>query len=525
METANYKKYLAQAKNVHYNNSASELIQRASELNEGILTVDGSFSVNTGKHTGRSPKDKHIIADKDTENNVWWGNNARIERNNFDRLENDMLTHMQGKELFVQDLHAGTDPNEKIKVRVITEFAWQALFIQHLLILPKNIEQQDFKEDLLIIDLPSFKTDPSKYDVRTDTTIACDFTNNKILIAGTYYAGEIKKSVFTYFNYTLPPKGIFPMHCSANSDIKGKNTAIFFGLSGTGKTTLSADPDRLLVGDDEHGWSSKGIFNFEDGSYAKAINLSKEAEPQIYNAVRRSTTVLENVVVDEDSGELDFNDGSLTENTRAAFPMSFVGENVSKDGMAGIPENIIMLTCDAFGVIPPISKLDSNQAVYHFLSGYTAKVAGTERGVIDPSATFSTCFAAPFLPRHPIVYGRLLKEYMERYNVRTWLINTGWSGGPAGVGQRMPIQLTRNLLKAALNNDLNNTDMREDKYFKLMVPLLVNGDSSYLNPIDTWSNKDDFDRQARKLVEMFVENFKRFQNEVDADIIRAGPSI
>ena len=320
----------------------------------------------------------------------------------------------------------------KLKSELSLEFAWQALFIQHLLILPENIEQQDFKEDLLIIDLPSFKTDPNKYGVRTDTTIACDFTNNKILIAGTYYAGEIKKSVFTYFNYTLPPKGIFPMHCSANSDPDGKNTAIFFGLSGTGKTTLSADPDRLLVGDDEHGWSNKGVFNFEDGSYAKAINLSKEAEPQIYNAVRRSTTVLENVVVDENTGELDFNDGSLTENTRAAFPMSFVGENVSKDGMAGTPTNIVMLTCDAFGVMPPISRLDSDQAVYHFLSGYTAKVAGTERGVIDPSVTFSTCFAAPFLPKAPYCLYRLLKEYMERYNVRTWLINTGWRSRSSG---------------------------------------------------------------------------------------------
>jgi len=521
--TLDYKSYLKEAKNVHVNNTAAELIQLASSLNEGLLTVDGSFSVDTGKHTGRSPKDKHVIADQDTEDNVWWENNARIERSKFDLLEKDMLEHMKGKNLFIQDLHAGTDPDERIKVRIITEFAWQALFIQHLLILPQRSQQIDFSEDLLIIDLPSFKTDPDKYGVRTDTTIACDFTNNKILIAGTYYAGEIKKSVFTYFNYTLPPKGIFPMHCSANSDSKGRNTAIFFGLSGTGKTTLSADPERLLIGDDEHGWTDKGVFNFEDGSYAKAINLSKEAEPQIYDAVRRFTTVLENVIVDSDTRELNFNDGSLTENTRAAFPMAFVGDNVSKDGMADIPSTIIMLTCDAFGVMPPISKLDSNQAVYHFLSGYTAKVAGTERGVVDPSATFSTCFAAPFLPRHPIVYGRLLKEKMEKHNVQTWLINTGWSGGPAGVGQRMPIQLTRNLLTAAINGDLDNVDMRKDEYFNLMVPVSINGDSSYLNPIDTWSNKDDFDTQAKKLVSMFIENFKRFENEVDLEIIESGP--
>lgn len=519
------RSYLKQAKKIHLNNTAAELMQLASVYNEGTLTVDGSFSVDTGKHTGRSPKDKHIIADEATLDNVWWENNAKIERDKFNLLENDMLGHMNGKNLFIQDLYAGTDPKEKIKVKIITEFAWQALFIQHLLILPARSEQEDFKEDLLIIDLPSFTTSPEKYGVRTETTIACDFTNNKILIAGTYYAGEIKKSVFTYFNYTLPPKGIFPMHCSANSDYKGKNTAIFFGLSGTGKTTLSADTERLLIGDDEHGWTSKGVFNFEDGSYAKAINLSKEAEPQIYNAVRKFTTVLENVIVDQETRELNFNDDSLTENTRAAFPMSFVGDNVSKDGMADIPTTIIMLTCDAFGVMPPISKLNSNQAVYHFLSGYTAKVAGTERGVVDPSATFSTCFAAPFLPRHPIVYGRLLKENMEKYNVQTWLINTGWSGGPAGVGQRMPIQLTRRLLRSALSGELDGVEMREDPFFRLMVPVSINGDSSYLNPRDTWSNKNDFDKQAKKLVGMFIENFRNFEGEVDNDIISSGPTL
>ncbi len=519
------KKHLEKAKYVYKNNTAAELVQLASQFNEGLLSVDGSFSVNTGQHTGRSPKDKHIIADEDTLDNVWWDNNAKIERSKFDLLENDMLEHMHGKNLFVQDLYAGTDPDEKIKVRIITEFAWQALFIQHLLILPTREEQKDFSEDLLIIDLPTFKTDPKKYGVRTETTIACDFTKNKILIAGTYYAGEIKKSVFTYFNYTLPAKGIFPMHCSANSLSRGRDTAIFFGLSGTGKTTLSADPDRILVGDDEHGWTNKGIFNFEDGSYAKAINLSKEAEPQIYNAVRRYSTVLENVIVDPITRELNFNDGSLTENTRAAFPMNFVGDNVSENGMSGIPKTIIMLTCDAFGVMPPIAQLDPDQAVYHFLSGYTAKVAGTERGVIDPSATFSTCFAAPFLPRHPIVYGRLLKSNIEEYSVKTWLINTGWSGGPAGVGNRMPIQLTRSLLKYALSGDLSGIDMREDEYFKFKVPISIKGDSSFLNPRETWTNKNAFDNQAKDLVSMFVSNFEKFKNEVDDKIISAGPSI
>ncbi|MDC3272117.1 phosphoenolpyruvate carboxykinase [Hyphomicrobiales bacterium] len=508
---------------VYTNNSAAELIQIASMRAEGLLTVDGSFSVETGQHTGRSPKDKHIICDANTENEIWWDNNAKITRENFELLDSDMNEHMAGKELFIQDLYAGADLKERIKVRVITEFAWQALFIQHLLILPPRKELDNFTPDLTIIDLPSFNTDPKKYGVRTETTIACDFLGGKILIAGTYYAGEIKKSVFTYLNYTLPAKGIFPMHCSANSNNDGSDAALFFGLSGTGKTTLSADPKRVLVGDDEHGWTDEGIFNFEDGSYAKAINLSKQAEPQIYNAVRQFSSVLENVVVDEESRELNFNDGSLTENTRAAFPMSFVG-NVSKSGVAGHPKTVILLTCDAFGVIPPIARLTPDEAVYHFLSGYTAKVAGTEKGVIDPVATFSTCFAAPFLPRHPKVYGDLLKQKMEKYKVKFWLINTGWSGGPAGIGSRMPIALTRSLLKAALSGNLDKAEMRKDQYFGFDVPVSINGDASYLNPRETWIDKDSFDSYSKELVGMFNKNFKKFEDAVDESVVSSGPS-
>jgi phosphoenolpyruvate carboxykinase (ATP) len=313
------------------------------------------------------------------------------------------------------------------------------------------------------------------------------------------------------------------MHCSANSNNDGSDAALFFGLSGTGKTTLSADPKRVLVGDDEHGWTDEGIFNFEDGSYAKAINLSKQAEPQIYNAVRQFSSVLENVVVDEESRELNFNDGSLTENTRAAFPMSFVG-NVSKSGVAGHPKTVILLTCDAFGVIPPIARLTPDEAVYHFLSGYTAKVAGTEKGVIDPVATFSTCFAAPFLPRHPKVYGDLLKQKMEKYKVKFWLINTGWSGGPAGIGSRMPIALTRSLLKAALSGNLDKAEMRKDQYFGFDVPVSINGDASYLNPRETWIDKDSFDSYSKELVGMFNKNFKKFEDAVDESVVSSGPS-
>ena len=518
------RSYLKQAKKIHLNNTAAELMQLASVYNEGILTVDGSFSVDTGKHTGRSPKDKHIIADEATLDNVWWENNAKIERDKFNLLENDMLDHMNGKNLFIQDLYAGTDPKEKIKVRIITEFAWQALFIQHLLILPARSEQEEFKEDLLIIDLPSFTTTPEKYGVRTETTIACDFTNNKILIAGTYYAGEIKKSVFTYFNYTLPPKGIFPMHCSANSDYRWKNTAIFFGLSGTGKTTLSADPDRLLIGDDEHGWTTKGVFNFEDGSYAKAINLSKEAEPQIYNAVRRFTTVLENVIVDQETRELNFNDDSLTENTRAAFPMSFVGDNVSKDGMADIPTTIIMLTCDAFGVMPPISKLNSKQAVYHFLSGYTAKVAGTEAGVTEPQTTFSACFGAPFMPLHPTKYAEMLGEKMDESGANVWLINTGWSGGEYGTGDRISLKYTRAMITSILNGELDNADFITHEVFGLNMPTSCpNVPSEILSPKNTWADKNAYDSKANELANTFNKNFAQFADNANAEILEAAP--
>ncbi|NND50048.1 MAG: phosphoenolpyruvate carboxykinase (ATP), partial [Rhizobiales bacterium] len=436
----------------------------------------------------------------------------------------DMCDHASGKTLFVQDLYAGADENERIGVRVVTEFAWQALFIRHLLIVPPRDDLDGFTPDLTIIDLPSFNTDPARYEVRTETTIACDFTGGKILIAGTYYAGEIKKSVFTYLNYTLPAKDVMPMHCSANMTPEGVS-ALFFGLSGTGKTTLSADPARILVGDDEHGWGNAGIFNFEAGSYAKAINLSAEAEPQIYAGVRRFSTVLENVIIDEETREPDFDNDSLTENTRAAFPISFI-DNASKSGCSGHPDAVIMLTCDAFGVMPPIARLTPSQAMYHFLSGYTAKVAGTEKGVVDPQATFSTCFGAPFLPRHPKVYGDLLRDMIARHGAKCWLVNTGWSGGRAGVGARMPIKVTRTLLSAALAGKLDNAEMRTDPYFGFEVPLEVEGiEAKLLDPRQTWDDGEAFDAQSRELVTMFQENFSAFETAVDAEVLSAAPKL
>ena len=515
---------IAGATRIYWNDIDAALIQHASARNEGVLTIDGSFAVETGKHTGRSPKDKFIVCEPETENEVWWDNNGRLAREDFEKLDRDMQAHMAGKTLFVQDLYAGADRAERICVRVVTEFAWQALFIRHLLIVPPREELKSFVPDLTIVDLPSFDTEAARYNVRTTTTIACDFTGGRILIAGTYYAGEIKKSVFTYLNYTLPAKGVMSMHCSANMTAQG-TSALFFGLSGTGKTTLSADPERILVGDDEHGWGDGGIFNFEGGSYAKAINLSAEAEPQIYAGVRRFTTVLENVIVNPDTLEPEFDDDRLTENTRAAFPISFI-DNASETGTSGHPDAVIMLTCDAFGVMPPISRMTPNQAMYHFLSGYTAKVAGTEKGVVDPQATFSTCFGAPFLPRHPKVYGDLLRERIARHGAKCWLVNTGWSGGRAGVGARMPISVTRTLLSAALSGRLDDAPMRVDPYFGLEVPVAVDGvDPKILNPRETWDDGAAFDAQARELVAMFQENFAQFEAAVDADILSAAPKL
>jgi phosphoenolpyruvate carboxykinase (ATP) len=410
-----------------------------------------------------------------------------------------------------------------VRARVYTELAWHSLFIRTLLIRPERGELKGYVPDLTIVDLPSFKADPARHGVRSDTVIAIDFSRKIVLIGNSSYAGEMKKSVFTYLNYVLPKMGIMPMHCSANVG-HGGDAAIFFGLSGTGKTTLSSDPNRILLGDDEHGWGPNGIFNFEGGCYAKTIRLSRNAEPEIYATTERFGTVMENVIIDPVTRVPDFDDASLTENTRCAYPLDFIA-NASATGRAGHPKNIVMLTCDAFGVMPPIAKLTGAEAMYHFLSGYTAKVAGTERGLTGPEATFSTCFGAPFMPRHPSTYGNLLRDLIAKHSVDCWLVNTGWTGGGVGTGRRMPIRVTRRLLSAALDGSLAQAEFRRDPYFGFAVPVSVPGvEPHILTPVKTWANKGAFVETAARLVKMFDDNFKRFEAHVDADVRAAGPT-
>jgi phosphoenolpyruvate carboxykinase (ATP) len=508
---------------VHYNLGAPALFEEAIRRHEATVSAHGALMAVTGQHTGRSPKDKFVVHDARTEDVVWWDNNKPMERAHFDNLLADFRAQAADRDLFVQDLMGGADPAFRLPTRVVTEYAWHSLFIRNLLIRPEPKDLDSFVPELTIIDLPSFKADPVRHGARSETIIAVDLTNMIVLIGGTSYAGEMKKSVFTVLNFLLPEKGVMPMHCSANVGPAG-DSAIFFGLSGTGKTTLSADPSRTLVGDDEHGWGENGIFNFEGGCYAKTIKLSAEAEPEIFATTRRFGTVLENVVLDE-HGVPDFNDGSRTENTRAAYPLDYI-PNASETGQAPHPKNVIMLTADAFGVMPPIAKLTPAQAMYHFLSGYTAKVAGTEKGVTDPEATFSTCFGAPFMPRHPSEYGNLLKELIASHGVDCWLVNTGWTGGPHGVGHRMPIKATRALLAAALDGSLAHAEFRTDPNFGFQVPVSVPGvDTAILDPRSTWADKAAYDRQAAKLVDMFVANFGKFEKHVDSTVLGAAPRV
>ncbi|KQT83967.1 phosphoenolpyruvate carboxykinase [Aurantimonas sp. Leaf443] len=514
---------LSDLASIRWNMGATELVETALRRGEGRLTAHGALVVTTGKHTGRSAKDKCVVRDATTDPAIWWDNNRAIEPEAFDTLYSDIKAFAKGRDLFVQDLVGGADPANAIKVRVVTEYAWHALFIRNLLIRPTSAELADFVPELTIIDLPSFTADPERHGCRSETVIGCDFTNNVILIAGTSYGGEMKKSVFTVLNYVLPQKGVMPMHCSANVGPDG-DVAVFFGLSGTGKTTLSADPKRTLIGDDEHGWGPDGVFNFEGGCYAKTIKLSAEAEPEIFATTRRFGTVLENVILDEDRVP-DFDDKSLTENTRAAYPLHFI-PNASETGRAGHPKNIIMLTADAFGVLPPIARLTPAEAMYHFLSGYTAKVAGTEKGVTEPEATFSTCFGAPFMPRHPSEYGNLLKALIAEHGVDCWLVNTGWTGGAYGTGQRMPIKVTRALLAAALDGSLKDAEFRTDPNFGFKVPVAVDGvPASILDPRSTWADTAAYDAQARRLTEMFSRNFEKFEAHVDADVMGAAPGL
>ncbi|MEO3416962.1 phosphoenolpyruvate carboxykinase [Roseovarius sp. CAU 1744] len=505
--------------NVYYNLIEPALIETALKNGEGKLGVGGSFLVTTGKFTGRSPKDKHVVKSDSVAETIWWENNAAMSPGGFDALYDDMLAHMKGRDYHVQDLVGGADAAHSINVRMVTELAWHGLFIRTMLRRPEREDLDDFTADFTVINCPSFKADPKKHDCRSETVIAMNFDRKLILIGGTEYAGENKKSVFTLLNYLLPEKGIMPMHCSANhANGNAVDTAIFFGLSGTGKTTLSADPARTLIGDDEHGWSDRGTFNFEGGCYAKTINLNPEAEPEIYATTTKFGTVIENMIYDEETLELDFEDDSLTANMRCAYPLHYIS-NASQSAIGGHPKNIIMLTCDAFGVLPPIARLTPAQAMYHFLSGFTSKVAGTERGVTEPEPTFSTCFGAPFMPRRPEVYGNLLREKIAKHGATCWLVNTGWTGGAYGTGSRMPIKATRALLTAALDGSLSKVEFRKDENFGFEVPVDAPGvPTVLLNPRRTWDKPDSYDKQAEKLVQMFADNFEQYLPHIDEDV-------
>lgn len=505
--------------NVYYNLIEPALVQQALARDEGTLGEGGTLLVTTGKFTGRSPKDKHVVRTASVADSIWWENNAEMSPEGFDALYADMIEHMKGRDYFVQDLIGGADPEHSINMRMVTELAWHGLFIRHMLRRPERDALDDFIADFTVINCPSFSADPARHNCRSETVIAMNFDRKLILIGGSEYAGENKKSVFTLLNYLLPEKGIMPMHCSANHATGNPvDTAVFFGLSGTGKTTLSADPSRTLIGDDEHGWSDNGTFNFEGGCYAKTISLSPEAEPEIYATTKKFGTVIENMVFDPETLELDFEDDSLTANMRCAYPLNYIA-NASETAVGGHPKNIVMLTCDAFGVLPPIARLTPAQAMYHFLSGFTSKVAGTERGVTEPEPTFSTCFGAPFMPRRPEVYGELLRKKIAEHGATCWLVNTGWTGGAYGTGSRMPIRATRALLAAALEGSLTDVEFRKDQNFGFDVPVSVSGVADILlDPRRTWDNPAAYDAQAAKLVAMFADNFAQYVTYIDDDV-------
>ena len=510
---------------VYYNLTEPALVEAALKRGEGSLGKGGAFLVTTGKFTGRSPKDKHVVKTDSVADSIWWENNAEMSPEGFDALYQDMIAHMQGKDYFVQDLVGGADPKHAINVRMVTELAWHGLFIRTMLRRPDAEALQDFTADFTVINCPSFQADPAKHNCRSETVIAMNFDRKMILIGGTEYAGENKKSVFTLLNYLLPEKGIMPMHCSANHATGNPvDTAVFFGLSGTGKTTLSADPGRALVGDDEHGWSDNGVFNFEGGCYAKLIRLSEEDEPAIFSTTRRPGSILENVVLNAD-GTPDFDNGSLTQNTRGSYPIEAI-ENRTPDSMAGNPKNVVFLTCDAFGVLPPLSKLSPEQAAYHFMSGYTAKVAGTEVGITEPEATFSTCFGAPFMPRHPSVYARLLSDKIRKNDSKCWLINTGWVAGGHLESSRIKIKWTRALLNAALDGDLDDVLFVEDERFGFQVPTTCQGvPDKILQPRQTWHEEEKFDNVADLLAQMFIDNFEQYAEDCSEEVLAAAPRV
>ncbi len=496
------------AKIVRQNDVTQSLSGHALRRGEVVTSAQGALVASTGKFTGRSAGDKFIVRDVTTENTVWWDNTGAMNAAHFDLLLADMVGHTIGRAVFEQQLFAGADSKSRYNVDVFSESAWHALFIRHLLIHPSDRELSGFAANVTVVHMPYFEADPARHGTKTTTAIVLDFSRNIVLICGTAYAGEIKKSVFSLFNFHAPAQNILPMHCSANVGSK-QDTTLFFGLSGTGKTTLSTASDRALVGDDEHGWSVDNVFNLEGGCYAKAINLTEENEPEIYNAAMQAGTILENVTLDKKTGNPDFFDTSVTENTRIAYPLSAIPNRVIS-GTAPVPKNIVLLTADAFGVLPPLAKLTPEQAIYYFLSGYTAKVAGTERGITEPEATFSACFGAPFMARHPAAYGQLLADRLAKGAVNCWLLNTGWTGGPYGVGQRIALKTTRKMLEAALNGDLDNSQYRTDLIFGLAVPTAIAGvDADLLEPEKTWADAAAYRAQATRLVDLFAENFAR----------------
>ncbi len=507
----------------HWNLGAPALYEHTVRGGHGRLAPGGALVAYTGQHTGRSPLDKFIVDEPTTSDDIWWGDvNVATSEERFDRLHAKVLAYFQNRDLFVQDVYAGADPDYRLPVRVVSESAWHALFAANMFIQPGHDQLQDFKPGFTVLHAPYLHADPERDGTNSETFIVVHFGRRLVLVGGSSYAGEIKKSIFSVLNYMLPVRGVLPMHCSANIG-PADDTAIFFGLSGTGKTTLSADSTRRLIGDDEHGWSDNGIFNFEGGCYAKVIRLSRQAEPEIYATTERFGTILENVAMNEATGELNLDDNRFTENTRASYPLDFI-PNVAESGRGGQPKNIVMLTADAFGVLPPISRLSPGQAMYHFLSGYTARVAGTEKGLgNEPKATFSTCFGAPFMPRHPSVYAQLLGQKMAHTGADCWLVNTGWSGGSYGVGARMRIEHTRALVRAALDGRLAKAPTKAHPAFGVAIPeSCPEVPAEVLDPRNTWADKDAYDQTARDLSGRFEANFKQFEPYVGDEVKAAG---
>jgi phosphoenolpyruvate carboxykinase (ATP) len=510
---------------VYWNLPSARLVEMAVQRNEAVLGSDGPLLCETGQHTGRSPNDKFLVRDSSIEGDVWWGDvNRPFDRERFDILLAEAREHVRGKDLFVFDGYAGADPRYRLNVRVITETAWHNLFARNMFVREEDGSALSaFQPGFTVLNVPSLEADPGRHGTRSSTFILLDLARRMVLIGGTQYAGEIKKSIFSVMNYYLPKQGILSMHCSANYGATKDDVALFFGLSGTGKTTLSADPGRTLIGDDEHGWSADGVFNVEGGCYAKVIRLSPEGEPEIYRTTRTFGTILENVDYDRETRRLDLDSDRLTENTRASYPLTQLA-NVDLGGQAGHPRNVVFLTCDAFGVLPPIARLTPEQAMYHFLSGYTAKVAGTEKGITEPKVTFSTCFGAPFLPLHPSVYAGMLGEKLQQHGARVWLLNTGWTGGPYGVGQRIKLAFTRRMVTAALSGELDNVETWTDPFFGLSVPVRIDGvPDRVLRPRETWANPSDYDAKAGRLAEMFADNFEKYEDQVSEEVRAAGP--